>query len=79
MSQFEPDDDLGNPWLAIALGIASLVCAWFVYAKLGVDPKLIAEAAVANSGVGRELLIGLCTIVGAYFLVRGVAKLRSNE
>ena len=79
MSQFEPDDDLGNPWLAIAIGIACLVCAWFVYAKLGVDPKLIGKAAVANSGVGRKLIIGLCTIVGAYFLVRGVAKLRSNE
>jgi hypothetical protein len=79
MSQFEPEDDLGNPWLATLIGIACLVLAWYIYAKVGADPKLIGKAAIANSGLGRKLLVGLFTIVGAYFIVRGVAKLRSND
>jgi len=79
MSQFEPEDDLGNPWLAIVIGIACLVLAWYIYAKVGGNPELVGKAAIANSGVGRKLLVGLCTIVGAFFLFRGIAKLRSKD
>lgn len=79
MSQFESDDDLGNPWLAIVVGIACLVLAWYFYAKVGANPELVGKAAIANSGVGRKLLVGLITIVGAFFFFRGIAKLRSKD
>jgi hypothetical protein len=79
MSQFEPEDDLGNPWIAILIGIACLALAWYLYAKVGVNPELIGKAAIANSGLGKKLLIGLCTIVGGFFIFRGIVKLRSND
>lgn len=79
MSQFEPEDNLGNPWLAILVGIACLVLAWYLYARVGANPELIGKAAIANSGVGRKLFAGLMTIVGAFFVFRGVAKLRSKD
>jgi hypothetical protein len=49
MSQFEPEDNLGNPWLAILIGIACLVLAWYLYAKVGANPQLIGKAAIANT------------------------------
>lgn len=79
MSQFESQDDLGNPWLAIVVGIACLARAWYLYAKVGADPHLIGKAAIANSSLGRKLLIGLTVLVGAFFIVRGVSKLRSDD
>jgi hypothetical protein len=79
MSQFEPDDNLGNPWLAIVIGIACLVLAWYFYAKVGADPQLIGKAAIANSGLGRKLFAGFMTIVGAFFIFRGIAKLRAKD
>ena len=79
MSQFEPEDNLGNPWLAILLGIACLVLAWYLYAKVGANPQLIGKAAIANSGLGRKLLIGLSMLIGAFFIFRGIAKLRSDD
>lgn len=79
MNQFEPEDDLGNPWLAILIGCACFVFAWYLYAKLGGNPHLIGKAAIANSGFGRKLLIGMSTLVGAYFFLRGVAKIRSGD
>jgi hypothetical protein len=79
MSQFEPEDDLGNPWLAILVGIACLLLAWYVYAKVGANPQLIGKAAIVNSGLGKKLFVALITIVGAYFIFRGVAKLRSSD
>ena len=81
MSQFEPDDDLGNPWLAILIGIACLVAAWYLYAKVGanVDFHLVGKAGIANSGFGRKLLSGLSAITGAFFIFRGIAKLRSGD
>jgi hypothetical protein len=79
MSEFEPEDDLGNPWLAIFIGVACLAIAWYIYAKVGADPRLIGKAAIANSGLGRKLFIGVTIIVGAFFIFRGVAKIRSKD
>ena len=79
MSDFEQEDNLGNPWLAIVIGIGCLLFAWYLYTKIGVDPHLIGKAAIANSGFGRKLLIGLSTITGAFFILQGVVKLRSNK
>ena len=79
MSDLEPEDNLGNGWLAIAVGIGCLVFAWYLYAKVGVNTELIGKAAIANSGLGKKLLIGLMAFVGTCFLVRGIAKIRSNK
>lgn len=79
MSQFEPEDDLGNPWLAIVVGICCLGLAWYLYARLGANPHLVGKAAIANSGLGRKLLVGLITMVGVFFVFRGIAKLRSKD
>lgn len=78
MDEFDADDDLGNPWLAIIVGIACLAFAWYLYAKVGTNPHLVGKAALANSGFGRKLLIGLSVIVGGFFVFRGVARLRSG-
>ena len=75
----EDDDELGNPWLAIVIGIALLVLAWYIYAKFGANTNLHGKAAVANSGLGRKLLICLSMLVGGFFIFRGVAKLRSDD
>ena len=79
MSLIEPEDELGNPWLAILVGIACFVFAWYLYAKYGADSRLIGKAAIANSGIGRKLLIGLSMLVGVFFIFSGVAKLRSKD
>lgn len=79
MNQFESEDNLGNPWGAIVIGTALLLLAWYLYSKIGANPHLIGKASVANTGTGRKLLIGLCSIFGAYFVIRGVGKLRANK
>ena len=42
------------------------------------NPQLIGKAAMANSGLGKKLLVGLNVLVGTCFLFRGIAKLRSG-
>lgn len=79
MSDFESEDNFGNPWLAILIGIACLALAWYRYAKVGANPNLIGKAAIANSGLGRKLLIGFSLLVGAFFIFCGIAKLRSDD
>ncbi|MES2899636.1 MAG: hypothetical protein V4723_07900 [Pseudomonadota bacterium] len=81
MSQFdmEQEDDLGNPWLAIVIGIACLAVAWYIYAKVGTNPQMIGKAAIANSSPGRWLFIGLSMLVGIFFIGRGIGKLKSND
>lgn len=79
MSRNESDSELGNPWLALVVGLACLALAWYVYAKVGTSPQLIGRAAMANSSLGKKLLIGVMAIVGFFFVYRGVAKLRSGH
>jgi hypothetical protein len=79
MSQFEQEDNLGNPWLAILIGGACLLLAWYLYSKIGSNPHLIGKAAAANSGIGRKLLVGLFSLIGAYFMFRGIGKLRAGK
>ena len=75
----EDDDDLGNPWLAIVIGIALLAFAWYVFANFGVETHLQGKRAIGNTSWGRILGIGFGILGGGYFLCRGIAKLRSGD
>lgn len=79
MDQFDPDDDPDHPWLAIVVGLGFLLMAWYLDAKVEGDLHLVGKLALANSELGRKLLIGLCVFVGGVCLFRGVAQLRSRD
>ncbi len=79
MNESESDDELGNPWLAVLIGLFCLAFTWYVYAKLGADPHLHGRASLANTGFGKMAVMFLSTICGIFFLYRGVAKIRSAE
>ena len=55
MSQFESEDNSGNPWGAIVIGTALLLLAWYLYSKIGANSHLIGKAAVANAGTGSQV------------------------
>jgi ABC-type uncharacterized transport system permease subunit len=79
MSRLEPEDDVGNPWMAILLGVVLLVLAWYINTKLGTDFKATGRAALVNSSWGRKVSVGLIIFVGVGFIVLGVTKLRSDK
>ena len=79
MSQFEPQDDEGSPWMWIVIGLLLLASAWYLAATAGADTRIAGKGGAMLWLLGKNGAAWFCGLAGAGCLGRAFLRVRSER